>query len=58
MNLELLDQNLAILNKSYLYNLQTRLFNGYSTDVRPVINPNSKTYITLDFTLLQLLSMV
>jgi hypothetical protein len=48
----------ALLNGSYSYNLQQRLFSGYDCWVRPVLLPNTKTNITLDFTLLQLVSMV
>ena len=48
----------TILKTSYLYNLYSRLIDGYNTDVRPVFNQSTKTYVTLDFTLLQLVNMV
>ncbi len=48
----------ALLNNSYTYNLQMRLFSGYDCWIRPVLNPDTKTNVTLDFTLLQLVSMV
>jgi hypothetical protein len=35
-----------------------RLFSGYDCWIRPVLNPDTKTNVTLDFTLLQLVSMV
>jgi len=48
----------AKLNVSYTYNLQKSLFDGYDCWVRPVILPSTKTNITLDFTLLQVIDMV
>ena len=48
----------ALLNRSYTYNLQERLFSGYNRWVRPVIIPDTRTNVTLDFTLMQLISMV
>jgi len=50
--------DLSILNNSPQYKLQNRLLSGYKTGIRPVFDINTKTNITLDFTLLQLLSMV
>ena len=46
-----------LLNVS-LYNLQNKVFDGYSAYIRPVSNPNTTTFINIDMTLLQVLSMV
>lgn len=49
--------DLRLLNNS-LYNLQNKLFEGYNAFIRPVKNPNQTTFINIDLTLLQLISMV
>lgn len=46
------------MNGSYSYNLETRLFDGYNSWVRPVMLPNTITNVTLDFTILQVIDMV
>ena len=49
--------DLRLLNNS-LYNLQNKLFEGYNAVIRHVKNPNQTTFINIDLTLLQLISMV
>ena len=46
-----------MLNTS-VYRLQTRLFDGYNSMIRPVMNQNMITFINADLTLLQIISMV
>ena len=41
-----------------LYNLQNKIFDGYSAYIRPVSNPNTTTFINVDLTLNQVLVMV
>ena len=48
----------AVLCNSSLNNLNIHMFDSYLNWVRPVKNPNTTTNITIDLTLLQILSVV
>ena len=41
-----------------VYNLQTRLFDGYNSMIRPVKDQKTTTVIEMDFSLMQVISMV
>jgi hypothetical protein len=43
---------------THMYNLTNALFDGYKTEIRPILDHNLSTNITIDFTLIQIIEMV
>ena len=47
-----------ILVNTHIHNLTNDLRNGYRTEIRPILDHNLSTNITIDFTLIQIIEMV
>ncbi len=43
---------------THMHNLTNALFDGYKTEIRPILDHNLSTNITIDFTLIQIIEMV